>query len=72
YRISAKTREIYDIAGAGDTVLATVTLALASGYGLKEAVQLSSEAAGIVVGKRGVVPINLDDLKSSLESTYGK
>ena len=63
---SAKAKNIFDVSGAGDTVLATLTLAWISGASLKEATELSSNAAAIVIEKPGVVAISLDELKSSL------
>src|SRR3989338_8926171 len=61
-----KPNKIFDVSGAGDTVLATLTLAWISGASLKEATELSSNAAAIVIEKPGVVAISLDELKSSL------
>ena len=51
--LPAAAREVADVTGAGDTVIATVGLALAAGATLAEAVRLANEAAGIVVGKFG-------------------
>ena len=65
----AKAKNIFDVSGAGDTVLATLTLALISGASLKEAAELSNSAAAIVIEKPGVVAITLDELKNSLISS---
>ncbi|MBU4367254.1 D-glycero-beta-D-manno-heptose-7-phosphate kinase [Patescibacteria group bacterium] len=65
---STKAREVFDVAGAGDTVVATLALALATGSSLKEAAIISNHAAGIVVGKLGVATINQKELKDSLEN----
>ena len=50
---AAEAREVADVTGAGDTVIATMTLALAAGASLIEAARLANRAAGIVVGKFG-------------------
>ena len=65
----AKAKNIFDISGAGDTVLATLTLAWISGASLKEAAELSNNAAAIVIEKPGVVAITSDELKSNLSSS---
>ena len=65
----AKAKNIFDVSGAGDTVLATLTLAWISGATLKEAAELSNNAAAIVIEKPGVVAITSDELKSSLTSS---
>ena len=60
--LPATAREVSDVTGAGDTVVATLALALAAGATYAEAAQLANEAAGIVVGKFGpavVTPIEL-------------
>jgi bifunctional ADP-heptose synthase (sugar kinase/adenylyltransferase) len=53
---------VYDVTGAGDTVIATLGVALASGTELFEAVGLANLAAGIVVQQVGTAPIRKDDL----------
>jgi D-glycero-beta-D-manno-heptose-7-phosphate kinase len=61
-QLAAAAREVADVTGAGDTVIATVALSLAAGATLSEAARLANEAAGIVVGKFGpatVTPIEL-------------
>ena len=65
----AKAKNIFDVSGAGDTVLATLTLAWISGASLKEAAELSNNAAAIVIEKPGVVAITFDELRSSLTSS---
>jgi len=65
--LPAAAREVADVTGAGDTVIATVGLALAAGATLAEAVRLANEAAGIVVGKFGpavVTPTELMGVRS--------
>ncbi len=61
-QLPAAAREVADVTGAGDTVIATMALALAAGATLAEAARLANEAAGISVGKFGpatVSPIEL-------------
>ena len=58
-------REVADVSGAGDTVIATVTFALAAGASMKEAVTLANIAAGIVCQEVGVVPIDVERLNTA-------
>lgn len=66
--ISTKAKEVYDVTGAGDTVVAVVALALASGATIKEAAILANHAAGIVVGKLGTSTTTVNEIKKSLEN----
>jgi D-beta-D-heptose 7-phosphate kinase/D-beta-D-heptose 1-phosphate adenosyltransferase len=59
-------REVFDVSGAGDTVVATLAAALAGGYPMHEAVALANKAAGIVVGKIGTAPIERDELDAAV------
>ncbi|HUQ34502.1 MAG TPA: PfkB family carbohydrate kinase [Pyrinomonadaceae bacterium] len=59
-------REAVDVTGAGDTVIATYTLALASGATFSEAANLANHAGGLVVMKRGTATINRQELLSSV------
>ena len=61
-------KEVYDIIGAGDTSVAALTLALASGASLEEAAIIANHAAGITVGKVGTSTVTVDELKSSIEN----
>ena len=61
--LSAEAREVSDVTGAGDTVIATMTLALAAGASLGDAARLANKAAGIVVGKFGVATVTVDELR---------
>lgn len=61
---------MFDVSGAGDTVVATLAGALASGYALADAVVLANKAAGIVVGKIGTVPIEQKELRAVLDHEY--
>ena len=58
----AEAREVFDVSGAGDTVLACVGVGLAAGLSLHQAAELANAAAGIVVGKVGTATITADDL----------
>ncbi len=62
----AVARQVFDVSGAGDTVIATLALALAGGLDAEIAVQLANLAAGIAVSKVGTVPVNRDELLMSL------
>jgi len=60
--------EIADVTGAGDTVMATMTLALASGATFEGAARLANYAGGIVVMKRGTATVSADELRQAVES----
>jgi D-beta-D-heptose 7-phosphate kinase/D-beta-D-heptose 1-phosphate adenosyltransferase len=62
----AVARQVFDVSGAGDTVIATLALSLASGLEIETAVQLANVAAGIVVSKVGTVPVDRKELLTSL------
>ncbi len=64
--IPAQAREVYDVTGAGDTVIATVAAGLAAGLTLPGAVRLANMAAGIVVGKLGTASVSVDELRRAL------
>jgi rfaE bifunctional protein kinase chain/domain len=57
-------REVYDVSGAGDTVIAILGVMLAAGAGFPEAVQMANKAAGIVVGKLGTAVVHPEELFS--------
>jgi len=65
---SIKTRaiEVYDVSGAGDTVISVFTLSLAAGANKREAADISNFAAGVVVGKMGAVGINKEELLKAI------
>lgn len=60
--VPAQAREVYDVSGAGDTVIATVAVMLAAGQDLESAVRIANRAAGIVVGKFGTAVVQPDEL----------
>jgi D-beta-D-heptose 7-phosphate kinase/D-beta-D-heptose 1-phosphate adenosyltransferase len=65
--IPTVAREVYDVTGAGDTVIATLTLALAAGADMYEAAIIANHAAGAVVGKVGTATVSRDELLSVLQ-----
>ena len=65
--IPTRAREVFDVTGAGDTVIATLTLALAAGMPVPEACVLANAAAGIVVAEIGVAVVGPNRLAQSLE-----
>lgn len=65
YFVPALAREVYDVSGAGDTVISTLTLGVASGFSFQDATKLANIAAGVVVGKLGTQPVNLFELQSA-------
>lgn len=69
--IPAQAREVFDVSGAGDTVVAVLTLALARWGDLKLAATLANLAAGIVVGKVGTAPIRAAELAAALAGRPG-
>lgn len=62
---AAVAREVYDVSGAGDTVIATLAVMLGSGLPLEQALRLANRAAGIVVGKLGTATCSLDELRQN-------
>lgn len=61
-----QAREVFDVSGAGDTVIAGMGLAMAAGLDLPEAMRLANAAAGVVVGKLGTAVCSFDELAQSL------
>ncbi len=62
----ARTREVYDVSGAGDTVIATVCSALGAGYTLKDSVGLANIAAGLVVSHFGITSVSGPELRQAV------
>ncbi len=60
---SAMAREVYDVSGAGDTVIATFAVMLASGLSMADAMRWANRAAGVVVGKLGTAICTLEELR---------
>ena len=67
----AKAREVYDVTGAGDTVVAVLATALAAGQDLQHAAALANTAAGIVVGKLGAASVSVEELAAALHDKAG-
>ena len=65
-RIETLAHEVYDVTGAGDTVVATLALAYAAGAGLAQAATLANCAAGVVVARVGTVAPTLAELRAAL------
>jgi len=68
FHIPTIAQEVFDVSGAGDTVIATFTMAIAAGASPIEAAILSNHAAGIVVGKIGTATTNAEELIASFNS----
>jgi D-glycero-beta-D-manno-heptose-7-phosphate kinase len=62
----ARAREVFDVSGAGDTVIATLGVMLGAGMPLRDAVSVANRAAGIVVGKLGTAVVQPDELRDAL------
>lgn len=60
--VAAQAREVFDVSGAGDTVIAVIGVMLAAGQDLEGAVRIANRAAGIVVGKFGTAVVGYDEL----------
>lgn len=72
--LPAKAKEVYDVTGAGDTVISTLAVSLASGVKLDDASALANAAASIVVGKLGTSTVSFNELCEavSLEPQHGR
>lgn len=69
FHLPTHAREVFDVTGAGDTVIATFAASLAVGKDMQEATQIANLAAGIVVGKLGSATTNITELLSNKNST---
>ena len=67
----AQAREVFDVTGAGDTVIAVLAAAIASGMPMPEATALANIAAGIVVGKLGTATVSLPELRRAVSAVHG-
>lgn len=67
FHLPTRAREVFDVSGAGDTVIATVLLALAAGAEFVEAAELANVAAGLVVGKAGTATTTCEEILQALE-----
>ena len=64
--IAPTPRQVFDVTGAGDTVLAVISMAVTAGAGWSQAMHLAAEAAGIAIGRMGSVAVSLNDLNANL------
>ena len=71
-RMPTKARNVADVSGAGDTVISTLTMALAAGADISEASTFANYGAGIVCGEVGIVPIEKEKLFNSVVKEYHK
>jgi D-beta-D-heptose 7-phosphate kinase/D-beta-D-heptose 1-phosphate adenosyltransferase len=69
--VATDARSVYDVTGAGDTVVAVLAAALGRGVGLEAAVRLANAAAGIVVAKAGTATVSLDELSARFAGDTG-
>jgi D-beta-D-heptose 7-phosphate kinase/D-beta-D-heptose 1-phosphate adenosyltransferase len=69
--LPARGREVFDVTGAGDTVIATLAAAMAAGLPMPEATALANLAAGIVVGKLGTAAVNAPELRRAIIAEQG-
>lgn len=67
----ARAREVYDVTGAGDTVIAVLGTALAAGVELEEATQIANIAASLVVGRLGAASVTVPELRRALQNIHG-
>jgi D-beta-D-heptose 7-phosphate kinase/D-beta-D-heptose 1-phosphate adenosyltransferase len=67
--IPTVAREVYDVTGAGDTVISTLTLAMAAGASMVDAARISNYAAGIVVGVVGTATVKAEELKKQIAAS---
>jgi len=69
--LPARAREVFDVTGAGDTVIATLAASLSTGLDLPHAVALANLAAGIVVGKQGTATVSCPELRRAIIAEQG-
>ena len=66
--IPTVAKDVYDVTGAGDTVISVITMAMALGVDVEKSARLANIAAGIVVGKMGTATVSIDELLSNIDS----
>ena len=69
--LPARAREVYDVTGAGDTVVGVLATALAAGADIEDAVALANTAAGLVVGKLGTAAVSSPELRRAVQQQQG-
>ncbi|WP_456396357.1 D-glycero-beta-D-manno-heptose-7-phosphate kinase [Desulfurobacterium sp.] len=67
YHIPAKAKQVYDVTGAGDTVIAVFTLALVAGESPEKAAEIANIAGGIVVGKLGTAVVKTEEIEKAIK-----
>lgn len=67
FNISAFSQEVFDVTGAGDTVVSILTLSLVAGASLREAVSLANAAASIVIGKIGASQVTVEEIRNRIK-----
>lgn len=68
--VPTKAKEVYDVTGAGDTVIGTMALALGAGGSIRKAAELANHAAGIVVGKVGTATVGQEELIKVIKESH--
>jgi D-beta-D-heptose 7-phosphate kinase/D-beta-D-heptose 1-phosphate adenosyltransferase len=71
FHVAAMAKEVFDVTGAGDTVVAAVALALAAGVAIEQAVELASIAAALSVSKRGTSTVSPTELITAIDAAPG-
>ena len=66
FQLPTHAKEVFDVTGAGDTVIAVMATALAAGSSMQEATILANSAAGVVVGKLGTASLSINELEAAL------
>jgi D-beta-D-heptose 7-phosphate kinase/D-beta-D-heptose 1-phosphate adenosyltransferase len=66
--IASAPRQVYDVTGAGDTVLATLSLAISAGASYRDAMELATEAAAIAISTMGTATVKLLQLETALHA----
>ncbi|EIJ42993.1 D-heptose-7- phosphate 1-kinase,D-heptose-1-phosphate adenylyltransferase [Beggiatoa alba B18LD] len=69
--LPAQARDVYDVTGAGDTVIGVLSAGLAAGLALTQATALANHAAGLVVSKLGAATVSVAELENALHLTHG-
>lgn len=70
FHITTRAREVFDVTGAGDTVISTFATALAAGQTMQEATSLANIAAGVVVGKLGTASVTASELQQAMKELH--
>jgi D-beta-D-heptose 7-phosphate kinase/D-beta-D-heptose 1-phosphate adenosyltransferase len=72
FLVPTEAKEVYDVTGAGDTVIGTMALALGAGASIRKAAELANHAAGIVVGKVGTATVDQRELTKAMRENFQK